>query len=338
MKKLKVGINGFGRIGRVTLRLLLERNDIEVVAVNDLTPPEANAHLLQYDSVHGTLNQTVTYKDGALQVGEHSIALLSQKDPSEIPWSKYGVEVVIESTGVFTSFEAATKHMKGGAKRVVLSAPAKDEKIRTFVMGVNHEQYDAAKDLVVSNGSCTTNCLAPLVKVLHERFGVERGLMTTIHSYTNDQRLLDLGHSDPRRMRAAALNMIPTTTGAAKAVTLVIPELKGKLTGVSIRVPTPNVSLVDFVADLKKSTTVDEVNQALISASREGAMKGILQTISAPLVSSDFNGSRYSSSVDLPSTMVVDGTMVKVLSWYDNETGFSQRMIDLIQHMVAKGL
>jgi len=338
MKKLKVGINGFGRIGRVTLRLLLERNDIEVVAVNDLTPPEANAHLLQYDSVHGTLNQPVSYKDGALQVGDHSIALLSQKDPAEIPWSKYGAEVVIESTGVFTNFEAATKHMKGGAKRVVLSAPAKDEKIRTFVMGVNHEQYDASKDLVVSNGSCTTNCLAPLVKVLHERFGVERGLMTTIHSYTNDQRLLDLGHSDPRRMRAAALNMIPTTTGAAKAVTLVIPELKGKLTGVSIRVPTPNVSLVDFVADLKKSTTVDEVNQAFISASREGAMKGILQTISAPLVSSDFNGSRYSSSVDLPSTMVVDGTMVKVLSWYDNETGFSQRMIDLIQHMVTKGL
>lgn len=338
MKKLKVGINGFGRIGRVTLRLLLERQDIEVVAVNDLTAPEANAHLLQYDSVHGTLKQQVSYKDNTLHVGDHAIALLNQKDPAEIPWNKYGVELVIESTGVFTSYEGATKHLKGGAKRVIVSAPAKDEKIRTFVLGVNQDQYDPSKDVVVSNGSCTTNCLAPLVKVLQERFGIERGLMTTIHSYTNDQRVLDLGHSDPRRMRAAALNMIPTTTGAAKAVTLVIPELKGKLTGISVRVPTPNVSLVDFVCDVKKATTVEEVNQALLSASKEGPLKGILQAVSAQLVSSDFNGSRYSSSVDLPSTMVMDGTMVKVLSWYDNETGFSQRMIDLALLMAAKGL
>lgn len=338
MKKLKVGINGFGRIGRVTLRLLLDRPDIEVVAVNDLTAPEANAHLLQYDSVHGTLKAPVSYKEGQLHVGEHVIALLNQKDPAEIPWNKYGAEVVIESTGVFTSYEGATKHLKGGAKRVIVSAPAKDEKIRTFVMGVNQDQYDPAKDVVVSNGSCTTNCLAPLVKVLNDRFGIERGLMTTVHSYTNDQRVLDLGHSDPRRMRAAALNMIPTTTGAAKAVTLVIPELKGKLTGLSVRVPTPNVSLVDFVCDVKKATTVEEVNQALISASKEGPLKGILATVSAQLVSSDFNGNRYSSSVDLPSTMVVDGTMVKVLSWYDNETGFSQRMIDLALLMAAKGL
>jgi glyceraldehyde 3-phosphate dehydrogenase len=338
MKKLKVGINGFGRIGRVTLRLLLDRPDIEVVAVNDLTAPEANAHLLQYDSVHGTLKTPVAYAEGLLRVGNHNVALLNQKDPAEIPWSRYGAELVFECTGVFTSYDGAVKHTKGGAKRVILSAPAKDDKIRTFVMGVNQDQYDAAKDVVVSNGSCTTNCLAPIAKVLNDRFGIERGLMTTVHSYTNDQRVLDLGHSDPRRMRAAALNMIPTTTGAAKAVALVIPELKGKLTGLAVRVPTPNVSLVDFVCDVKKATSAEEVNQAFVTASQEGPLKGILQAVNAPLVSSDYNGSRYSSSVDLPSTMVIDGTMVKVLSWYDNETGFSQRMIDLALLMSAKGL
>lgn len=334
MKKIRVGINGFGRIGRVTLRLLAERSDFEVVAINDLTPLDQNAHLLKYDSVHGPWNKEVSTDGKSLKIGSQTIQAFSQRDPVEIPWGD--CDVVFECTGVFTDHEGASKHLKGGAKRVIVSAPAKADNIRTLVVGINHETFDPAKDTVVSNASCTTNCLAPVVKVLNDKFKVLRGLMTTIHSYTNDQRILDLGHKDFRRMRAAALNMIPTSTGAAKAVTLVIPELKGKLTGTSVRVPTPNVSLVDFVADLGKPVTVDEVNQAFVAAAESGPLKGILQVVKGELVSSDFNGSRYSSSVDLPSTMVVDGSMVKVLSWYDNETGFSQRMIDLAAFMAGK--
>lgn len=329
MKKLRVGINGFGRIGRVTLRLLWDNPNFEVVAINDLTPTEQNAHLLSYDSVHGRFNHTVTADKGALNIDGKALKVFSQRDPSEIPWKDLGTDLVFECTGAFTDYNGASKHLKAGAKRVIVSAPVKDEnEIRTFVYGINHELYDSSKDLVVSNASCTTNCLAPVVKVLNDRFKVTRGLMTTIHSYTNDQRILDLGHSDLRRMRAGALNMIPTSTGAAKAVSLVIPELKGKLTGLSVRVPTPNVSLVDFVADLGRSTTVEEVNSAFQEASQSGPLKGILQAVKEPLVSSDYNGQKFSSSIDLQATMVVDGSMVKVLSWYDNETGFSQRMLD----------
>lgn len=326
---IRIAINGFGRIGRITTRLLKEDGRFTLVAINDLTPLDQNAHLLKYDSVHGLWEESVTAKSDALQIGDWSVKAFSKKDPSELPWKDLGVDIVIESTGIFTSFEGASKHLTAGAKKVIVSAPCKDaDKIRTFVYGINHELYDPATDRVLSNASCTTNCLAPLVKVLHDNFKVERGLMTTVHSYTNDQRTLDLGHSDFRRMRAAALNMIPTSTGAAKAVTLVIPELKGKLTGLAVRVPTPNVSLVDFVADLSKPVTVESVNQALTKAA-EGPLKGVLGVTDAPLVSSDFNGNRNSSTVDLDSTMVIDGTMVKVLSWYDNETGFSQRLLDL---------
>jgi glyceraldehyde 3-phosphate dehydrogenase len=333
MKKIKVGINGFGRIGRVATRLMWDDPQFELVAINDLTAPEHNAHLLKYDSVHGRFDHDVTVDKGQMQIGGRSVQVFSQRDPIEIPWKSLGVEIVFECTGIFTSYDGAAKHLKAGAQRVVISAPAKDDKVRTLVVGINHETYDPAKDQIVSNASCTTNCLAPVVKVLHDTFKVQRGLMTTVHSYTNDQRILDLGHSDYRRMRAAALNMIPTTTGAAKAVTLVIPELKGKLTGISVRVPTPNVSLVDFVGDLGRTTTVEEVNQAFVQAAAQGPLKGILNTEKAQLVSSDFNGTLWSSTVDLASTMVVDGSMVKVLSWYDNETGFTRRMLDLAAYM-----
>jgi len=337
MKKIKVGINGFGRIGRVTTRLLASHPQLELVAINDLTPPEQNVHLLKYDSVHGPWDANVSYDNDVMKINSQSVKIFRQKDPAEIPWKEVGADIVFECTGVFTSYDAASKHIKGGAKKVVVSAPAKDDKIRTFVMGINDNAYDPAKDDVVSNASCTTNCLAPVVKVLNDAFKVQNGLMTTIHSYTNDQRVLDVGHSDPRRARAAALNMIPTTTGAAKAVTLVIPELKGKLTGISVRVPTPNVSLVDFVGNVAKPTTVEAINDAFVAAATSGPLKGILAAVKEPLVSSDFNGSRYSSSVDLLSTMVVDGTLVKVYSWYDNETGFSCRMLDLAA-LMAKSL
>jgi glyceraldehyde 3-phosphate dehydrogenase len=330
MKKIRLGINGFGRIGRVTMRLLADRPEFEVVAINDLTPTEQNAHLLKYDSVHGVWNHNVSATKETLSVDGKEIRVFNRKDPAEIPWRELNVDIVIESTGIFTGYEGASKHLAAGAKKVIISAPCKDEqKIKTLVYGINHETYQAGGDHIVSNASCTTNCLAPVVKVLHENFGIERGLMTTIHSYTNDQRILDLGHSDYRRMRAGALNMIPTTTGAAKAVGLVIPELKGRLTGLAVRVPTPNVSLVDFVADLKKPTTAEQVNAAFEAAAKSGPLKGVLQAVKAPLVSSDYNGTSWSSSIDMDSTMVVDGTMVKVLSWYDNETGFSTRMLDL---------
>jgi glyceraldehyde 3-phosphate dehydrogenase len=337
MKKIRVGINGFGRIGRMAMRLLWEDKQFELVGINDLTPPEQNAHLIQFDSVHGRWGHSVTSEAGGFTVDGTKVQVFSQRDPVEIPWKQLGVDVVFECTGVFLTKDGASKHLQAGAKKVVLSAPTKDtnDKVPTFVYGINHEQYDAASMDVVSNASCTTNCLAPVAKVLNDTFKITRGLMTTIHSYTNDQRILDLGHSDMRRMRAAALNMIPTSTGAAKAVALVIPDLKGKLTGTSVRVPTPNVSLVDLVADLGRPTTVEEVNAALTKAA-EGPLKGILGVEKRELVSSDFYGCKVSSVVDAPSTMVIDGTMVKVLSWYDNETGFTRRMLDLAAFMGSK--
>lgn len=329
-KRIRVAINGFGRIGRVTTRLLWGMPEFELVAINDMSPLEQSTHLLRFDSVHGPWKHDVKADKQGITIDGTPVKVTSLRDPVELPWKSLGVDLVFESTGIFTGWDGASKHLTAGAKKVIVSAPCKDaEKIRTFVMGINHDQYDPQRDQVVSNASCTTNCLAPLVKVLNDKLKITRGLMTTVHSYTNDQRVLDLGHEDFRRMRAAAINMIPTTTGAAKAVTLVIPELKGKLTGISIRVPTPNVSLVDFVADVQKSTTVEEVNEAFVSAAASGPLKGVLAATDLPLVSSDFNGSTFSSTVDLQSTMVMDGTMVKVLSWYDNETGFSRRMLDL---------
>lgn len=337
MKKIRVGINGFGRIGRMATRLLWEDKQFELVGINDLTSLDQNAHLIKYDSVHGQWKHDVSAESGALSIDGQKVQVFSQRDPVEIPWGKLGVDIVFECTGVFLKKDDASKHLKAGAKKVVLSAPTKDsnDKVPTFVFGINHESYDATAHDVVSNASCTTNCLAPVVKVLHDNFKVQRGLMTTIHSYTNDQRILDLGHSDFRRMRAAAVNMIPTSTGAAKAVSLVIPDMKGKLTGMAVRVPTPNVSLVDFVADLGRSVTVEEVNAALTAAA-EGPLKGILSVVAKELVSSDFNGSKISSMIDAPSTMVSDGTMVKVLSWYDNETGFTRRMLDLAGYIGSK--
>ncbi len=337
MKKIRVGINGFGRIGRKAMRLLWEDKNFELVGINDLTPIEQNALLLKYDSVHGTWGPKVTAEGASLNIDGTKVAVFSQRDPVEIPWKQLGADIVFECTGVFLNKEGGSKHLKAGAKKVILSAPTKDtnDKVPTFVVGINHESYNPSADDVVSNASCTTNCLAPLAKVLHDTFKITRGLMTTIHSYTNDQRILDLGHSDPRRMRAGALNMIPTSTGAAKAVSLVIPELKGRLTGTSVRVPTPNVSLVDFVADLGRNTSVEEVNEAFTRAA-ETHLKGVLAVEKGPLVSSDFNGCKFSSIVDLQSTMVIDGSMVKVLSWYDNETGFSRRMLDLASFIGSK--
>ncbi len=337
MKKIRVGINGFGRIGRKAMRLLWEDPQFELVGINDLTPLAQNAHLIKYDSVHGTWGPDVKAEPGCLKVDGTSVQVFAQRDPVEIPWNQLGVDLVFECTGVFLKKDDASKHLKAGAKKVILSAPTKDtnEQVPTYVYGINHEAYNAGTTDVVSNASCTTNCLAPVAKVLHENFKIQRGLMTTIHSYTNDQRILDLGHSDLRRMRAGALNMIPTSTGAAKAVSLVIPELKGKLTGISVRVPTPNVSLVDFVADVGRATTAEEVNAVLTKAA-EGPLKGILGVQKAELVSSDYNGSEISSYVDAPYTMVIDGTMVKVLSWYDNETGFTRRMLDLAAFMGSK--
>lgn len=334
MKKTRIAINGFGRIGRVTTRLLMDRPEFELVAINDLTPTDQAAHLLKYDSVHGVWGKSVQADKESFEINGQKVQVFAMRDPAELPWAKLGIDLVIESTGVFTDHAGSSKHLKAGAKKVIVSAPCKDnDKIRTFVVGINHETYNPTQDHIVSNASCTTNCLAPVVKVLHDNFKVQRGLMTTVHSYTNDQRVLDLVHSDYRRMRAAALNMIPTSTGAAKAVTLVIPELKGKLTGTAVRVPTPNVSLVDFVADLGKTVTVEEVNEAFVRAAQTGPLKNILNAVKEELVSSDFNGTHWSSSVDLQSTLVIDGSMVKVLSWYDNETGFSCRMLDLARWM-----
>ena len=334
-QKIKVAINGFGRIGRKIARLALERDTIEIVAINDLSNPEQMAHLMKYDSVHGTLKEDVRLEGKTLIVGSRKIQLSAEKDPTVLPWGNLGASFVHECTGVFTDKDKAVLHMKAGAKKVVISAPSKDPDI-TLCMGVNESSYIPSEHHIVSNASCTTNCLAPLVKVLDDRFGLVRGTMLTVHSYTNDQQLLDLSHKDPRRARAAALSMIPTTTGAAKAVGLVMPHLKGKIDGLAVRVPTPNVSLVDFTGELKKATTKDEINQAFRAAA-EGPMKGVLNFSTAPLVSIDFNGSTASSTVDADLTHVVEGNMIKVISWYDNESGFSARMLDLTEFMVKKG-
>ena len=332
---VKIGINGFGRIGRMVLRAALKHPDVEVVAINDLTDSETMAYLLQYDSVHGRLNMDVTAQKDSIEIDGKSIAIRSVKDPEKIGWSDLGVDIAAECTGIFRDRDGASKHLAAGARKVIISAPASDPDI-TIVMGVNSNQYDPRQHHIISNASCTTNCLAPVAKVLLENFGLTGGLMTTIHSYTGDQRLLDFPHKDLRRARAAALSMIPTTTGAAKAVALVLPELSGKLNGLAIRVPTPNVSLVDLVATVEKSgVTVSDINEALKQAS-EDSLSGILGFSDAPLVSIDYNGSALSSIVDGPTTYVVDN-MVKVLSWYDNEAGYSHRMVDLAE-MVGKEL
>ncbi len=341
MKTIKIAINGFGRIGRKVARLALENQQIEIVGINDLSPPETIAHLFKYDSVHGILPYAVRVEGGFLIVesksGMKKIQLNSEKDPAALPWGKLGVEIVHECTGIFTDREKAALHLKAGAKRVIISAPSKDADT-TLCVGVNCDSYDPAKHQIVSNASCTTNCLAPVAKVLNEKFGIKRGTMLTVHSYTNDQQILDLPHKDLRRARAAAVSMIPTTTGAAKAVGLVLPALKGKVDGLSIRVPTPNVSLVDFTGELGRATTKEEINAAFKEAASSGSLEGILNTEKAPLVSVDYFGNTFSSTVDLDLTSVLDGNFVKVIAWYDNESGFSARMIDLTLKMASKGI
>jgi glyceraldehyde 3-phosphate dehydrogenase len=333
---IKVGINGFGRIGRNVFRATRQFDDIEVLAVNDITSPEMLAHLLKHDSVLGAFEGEVRAEGDHLVVDGKPVKVLAERDPGNLPWADLGVDLVIESTGFFTDGEKAKAHIEnGGAKKVIISAPAKNEDI-TVVMGVNEDSYDAAKHRIVSNASCTTNCLAPVAKVLHDSFGIRAALMTTIHSYTGDQRLLDAPHEDKRRARAAALNTIPTSTGAAKAMALVMPELKGRFHGMSLRVPTPDVSLVDLVAELDKPATADEVNAALKRAS-EDDLAGILGYTEEELVSSDFEGDSRSSIVDAKSTMSIDGNLVKVLSWYDNEWGYSCRVVDLVRYMGGKG-
>lgn len=333
---LKLAINGFGRIGRVVFREALQRDGVEVVAINDLTDAAMLAHLLKYDSIHGVFDADVSSEGEYLIVNGKQVRVYAEKDPSVLPWKDLEIDIVIESTGIFRDEKTAGKHIEAGAKKVIVSSPGKGS-MPTFVMGVNHESYNADSDNVVSNASCTTNSLAPVAKVLHESFGIKRGMMTTIHSYTNDQRILDLPHEDYRRARAAAESMIPTSTGAAAAVSLVLPELKGKLDGMAVRVPTPNVSLVDLVVELEKDVTTEEVNLALKSAS-DNELKGYLEYNELPLVSRDYNGNAASSTVDGLSTMVLEKNMVKVLSWYDNETGYSTRCIDLALHMASKGL
>jgi glyceraldehyde 3-phosphate dehydrogenase len=336
MMATKVGINGFGRIGRNVFRASLNNPAIDIVAVNDLTDAETLAHLLKYDSIHGTLAADVKAQDGNIVVNGKTIKVLAERDPANLPWKALGVEIAVESTGRFTDADKAAAHLKAGAKKVIISAPAKGEDI-TIVMGVNDSKYDPAKHNIISNASCTTNCLAPFAKVLHAKFGIKHAMMTTVHSYTNDQNILDLPHKDLRRARAAAMSIIPTTTGAAKAVALVIPELKGKVNGFAMRVPTPNVSITDLVAELEKPATAEEINAAM-KAAADGEMKGILGYSSEPLVSRDYNGDPRSSIVDGLSTMVVDGTLAKVVSWYDNEWGYSNRVVDLAIFMAKKGL
>ena len=334
MAKVKVGINGFGRIGRILFREGFEKLDI--VGINDLVTPKMAAHLLKYDSTHGPFKGEVTAGEDFITVNGKKIPMTAHRDPAQIPWKAYGVDIALECTGVFKSKEDFTKHMTAGAKRVIVSAPAKGIDI-TVVMGINNDAYDPSKHHILSNASCTTNCLAPLAKVMNDTFGIEHGLMTTVHAFTNDQRVLDAPHSDMRRARTATASIIPTTTGAAKAVTEVLPELKGRLDGTSVRVPTQNVSLVDLVFTSKKPMTVESINNALIEASK-GALKGILGVDNDERVSVDFNGDKHSSIIDLNSTMVTGTNMAKVFSWYDNETGFSNRMIDLAQFMASKGL
>ncbi|MCC7308784.1 MAG: type I glyceraldehyde-3-phosphate dehydrogenase [Acidobacteria bacterium] len=333
---IKVGINGFGRIGRNVMRTALGDKDIDFVAVNDLTDTKTLAHLLKYDSVMGNLDQEISADGDVINVNGDSFKVFSEKDPAAIDWASVGAEVVIESTGRFTKAEDAAKHLRGGVKKVIISAPAKGEDV-TIVLGVNEGMYDPAAHNIISNASCTTNCLAPVAKVIHDKFGIVNALMNTIHSYTNDQHLLDLPHKDLRRARAAALSMIPTSTGAAKAVALVIPELKGKFDGISVRVPTPNVSLVDVVINVEKATSTEEVNRVLKDAANE-ELKGILAFSEEPLVSMDYRGNPNSSIVDAENTKVIGGTAVKVLAWYDNEWGYSCRVRDLVKFIAAKGL
>jgi glyceraldehyde 3-phosphate dehydrogenase len=328
---LKIGINGFGRIGRSVLRLARNRKDMEFVAINDLTDAKTLAHLFKYDSVHGPYEGSVEARGNEIVVDGRAIKIFSTKNPAEIPWKDLGAEIVVEGTGAMRDKADASRHIQAGAKKVIVTAPMKGPDV-TIVMGVNEKVYDPKNHSVLSNASCTTNCLAPIAKVLHEKFTIQKGLMTTIHSYTNDQRVLDLPHSDLRRARAACLSMIPTTTGAASAVALVLPELKGKLDGMAIRVPTPNVSVVDLVVSLGKKTSVEEVNNALKNAA-QGELKGILRFCEEPCVSIDFNNSHFSSIVDGLSTAIIDGDMLKVLSWYDNETGYSSRILDLITYI-----
>ena len=333
---VKVGINGFGRIGRNIMRAALGNKEIDFVAVNDLTNAATLAHLLKYDSVLGNLKAKVEVQGDGIAVDGDVFKVLSFRDPAQLPWKDLGVDVVFESTGLFTDRDAAAKHITAGAKRVVITAPAKGPDI-TMVMGVNHDKYDPAKHQIISNASCTTNCLAPVAKILHEKYGIKKGWMTTVHAYTNDQQLLDLPHKDLRRARAAALSIIPTTTGAASAVGEVLPELKGKLDGIAMRVPVPNVSVVDLAVMVDKKTSADEVNGAFRAAS-EGALKGILQYMTEPLVSIDFRGNPHSSILDADYTKVMDGDFVKILAWYDNEWGYSNRCVDLLNYMVKKGL
>jgi len=333
---VKLGINGFGRIGRLVHRAAYENQEVEVVAINDLADAKTNAHLLKYDSVHGIFPGNVEMKDGNMVVDGKTVRVLSERDPAAIPWRDMGVDIVIEATGIFTQADKASSHLTGGAKKVIITAPAKGDAI-TVVMGVNEGSYDPAKHHVVSNASCTTNCLAPVAKVVNDNFKIIKGLMTTVHAYTNDQHTLDLMHKDLRRARAAALSIIPTTTGAARAVAKVLPELEGKLNGFAMRVPTPNVSVVDLVVNTEKSTSVEEVNAAFKKAA-EGEFKGILQYTEEPLVSKDFNGNPHSAIVDALSTMVMDENMIKVIAWYDNEWAYSMRVVDLALFMAKKGL
>ncbi|MER2107705.1 MAG: type I glyceraldehyde-3-phosphate dehydrogenase [Solibacillus sp.] len=332
---LQLAINGFGRIGRLVFREAMKHEEFEIVAVNDLTDAGQLAHLLKYDSVHGVYDADVQAEGDAFIVNGKRIQVFSEKDPANLPWGELGVDVVLECTGKWRSMEEVSRHVQAGAKKAILSAPAKGD-MPTFVMGVNHEDYDTSMD-VISNASCTTNCLAPLAKVLDEKFGIKRGMMTTIHSYTNDQRILDFPHSDPRRARAGAVSMIPTTTGAALAVSKVLPQLKGKLDGFSMRVPTPNVSCVDLVAELNTEATVESINAAFKEAA-EGELKGILAYNELPLVSIDYNGNSASSTIDGLSTMVMEGQMVKVISWYDNEIGYSTRLMDLALYIAKQGI
>ncbi|MBO0349837.1 type I glyceraldehyde-3-phosphate dehydrogenase [Phormidium pseudopriestleyi FRX01] len=334
---IRVAINGFGRIGRNFLRCWLTRSNsqLELVGVNDTSDPSTNAHLLKYDSMLGTLNADISADENSITVNGKTIKCVSDRNPLNLPWAAWGVDLVIESTGVFVTEEGASKHIQAGAKKVLITAPGKGSKVGTFVMGVNHEQYDPNEYDIISNASCTTNCLAPIVKVINDNFGIIKGMMTTTHSYTGDQRLLDSSHRDVRRARAAALNIVPTSTGAAKAVALVIPEMAGKLNGIAMRVPTPNVSVVDFVAQVQKNTFAEQVNEVL-EAAAQGSMKGILEYSDEPLVSSDYKGHDASSIVDASLTMVMDGDMVKVIGWYDNEWGYSQRVVDLAELVAQK--
>jgi glyceraldehyde 3-phosphate dehydrogenase len=333
---VKVGINGFGRIGRNVFRQALKNDNVEIVAVNDLTDANMLAHLLKFDSIHGILEEEVTVNGSNIAVGGKEFKVLSERDPAQLGWGDLGVDIVIESTGRFTNAEDAKKHIEAGAKKVIISAPASNEDL-TIVMGVNNDKYDPSQHNIVSNASCTTNCLAPFAKVLNDTFGIKRGLMTTIHSYTNDQQILDLPHKDYRRARAAAENIIPTTTGAAKAVSLVLPELDGKLNGMAVRVPTPDGSLTDLVAELDKDVTVEDINNAFREAA-QGPLKGVLEYSELPLVSRDIVGNTHSSIVDGLSTMVLENNMVKVVSWYDNEMGYSTRCVDLAVYMAEQGL